>query len=82
MESMNKHQIEEIWNTVAAYLPERMKVDCAVDYIKTLVDLDIDTRVIKSAGIDDEKLQEAIEAVLAEDSDSDAGEEELGYFEE
>jgi dihydrodipicolinate synthase/N-acetylneuraminate lyase len=78
MESMNKHQIEEIWNTVAAYLPERMKVDCAVDYIKTLVDLDIDTRIIKSAGTDDERLQQAIEAVLAEDEEVSEDE----YYEE
>ena len=60
------------------YLPERMKVDCAVDYIKTLVDLDIDTRVIKSAGTDDERLQQAIEAVLAEDEE--VAEDE--YYEE
>ena len=67
---MNKHQIEEIWNTVSAYLPERIKVDCAVDYIKTLVDMDVDTRVIKSAGEHDDRLQQAIEAVLAEDEET------------
>ena len=77
---MNKHQIEEIWNTVSAYLPERIKIDCAVDYIKTLVDMDIDTRVIKSAGENDDRLQQAIEAVMIEDNNE--GEEELGYFEE
>jgi hypothetical protein len=70
MEQMNKHQIEEIWNTVSAYLPERIKVDCAVDYIKTLVDMDVDTRVIKSAGEHDDRLQQAIEAVLAEDEEA------------
>ena len=70
MEQMNKHQIEEIWNTVSAYLPERIKVDCAVDYIKTLVDMDVDTRVIKSAGEHDDRLQQAIEGVLAEDEEA------------
>lgn len=80
MEQMNKHQIEEIWNTVSAYLPERIKIDCAVDYIKTLVDMDVDTRVIKSAGENDDRLQQAIEAVMTEDNNE--GEEELGYFEE
>jgi len=49
MESMNKEQIEEIWITVSNYLPERMKVDCAVDYVKTLVDMDVDPEVIKSS---------------------------------
>ena len=75
---MNKHQIEEIWNTVSAYLPERIKVDCAVDYIKTLVDMDVDTRVIKSAGEHDDRLQQAIEAVLA--GDEEATEDE--FYEE
>ena len=75
---MNKHQIEEIWNTVSAYLPERIKVDCAVDYIKTLVDMDVDTRVIKSAGEHDDRLQQAIEAVLAEDEEETKDE----YYEE
>jgi hypothetical protein len=78
MEPMNKHQIEEIWNTVSAYLPERIKVDCAVDYIKTLVDMDVDTRVIKSAGEHDDRLQQAIEAVLAEDEEETKDE----YYEE
>ena len=78
MEQMNKHQIEEIWNTVSAYLPERIKVDCAVDYIKTLVDMDVDTRVIKSAGEHDDRLQQAIEAVLAEDEEETKDE----YYEE
>jgi len=78
MEQMNKHQIEEIWNTVSAYLPERIKLDCAVDYIKTLVDMDIDTRIIKSAGEHDDRLQQAIEAVLAEDEEVSADE----YYEE
>ena len=79
MEQMNKHQIEEIWNTVSNYLPERMKVDCAVDYIKTLVDMDIETRVIKSAGEHDDRLQQAIEAVLAEDEEESIEDE---YYEE
>lgn len=79
MESMNKEQIEEIWITVSNYLPERMKMDCAVDYVKTLVDMDVDPEVIKSSGEFDEKLQQAIEAVLAEDEDEETANE---YYEE
>jgi|AntAceMinimDraft_13_1070369.scaffolds.fasta_scaffold11351_3 hypothetical protein len=79
MESMNKEQIEEIWITVSNYLPERMKVDCAVDYVKTLVDMDVDPEVIKSSGEFDEKLQQAIEAVLAEDEDEETANK---YYEE
>jgi len=75
---MNRHQIEEIWNTVSVYLPERIKIDCAVDYIKTLVDIGIDTRIIKSAGEHDDRLQQAIDVVLKEDEELS----EDGYYEE
>ena len=63
MESMNKEQIEEIWITVSNYLPERMKVDCAVDYVKTLVDMDVDPEVIKSSGEFDEKLDSNVNLI-------------------
>ena len=79
MEQMNKHQIEEIWTTVSMYLPERVKIDCAVDYVKTLVDMDIDTRIIKSAGEYDDKLQQAIETVLEEELEEEERDE---YYEE
>jgi hypothetical protein len=79
MEQMNKHQIEEIWTTVSNYLPERMKVDCAIDYIKTLVDMDIDLRVIKSAGEYDDRLQQAIEVVLSDEEEESTEDE---YYEE
>jgi len=57
-------------------LPERVKLDCAIDYVKTLVDMDIDSKVIKAAGEYDEKLQQAIETVLDEEIEED------NYFEE
>jgi hypothetical protein len=55
-------------------VPDRQKVDCAVDFIKTLVDIGVPTKVIKSSGEYDEKLEAAIESVFAED-------EEDGYDE-
>lgn len=75
---MTANQIEEIWIAISNYLPERVKLDCAVDYIKTLVDLDIDTSIIKSVGEYDEKLEQAIETVLSDVMDDD----EDNYFEE
>ena len=48
---------------------DRQKVDCAVDFIKTLVDIGIPTKVIKSAGEYDEKLEEAIESVFDDEED-------------
>ena len=73
---MTANQIEEIWIAISNYLPERVKLDCAIDYVKTLVDMDIDSKVIKAAGEYDEKLQQAIETVLDEEIDED------NYFEE
>ena len=35
---MDSTQIEEIWTSVSHYIPERQKIDCAVDYVKTLLD--------------------------------------------
>jgi hypothetical protein len=73
---MTANQIEEIWIAISNYLPERVKLDCAIDYVKTLVDMDIDSKVIKAAGEYDEKLQQAIETVLDEEIEED------NYFEE
>ena len=77
---MTHNQIEEIWTSVSNYLPERVKLDCAVDYVKTLLDMNIDTRVLKAAGEYDEKLEQAINTVLAEEDLEDEGEE--GYYDE
>ena len=40
-----------------------------MDFIKTLVDIGIPTKVIKSAGEYDEKLEEAIESVFDDEED-------------
>lgn len=66
-------QIDEIWTSVSAYLKEGVKLDCAVDFIKTLYDFDVDTKVLRAAGEYDEKLQQAIDTVLEESDDDDEG---------
>jgi hypothetical protein len=63
---MTSNQIEEIWISISNYLPERVKLDCAVDYVKTLLDMDIEPSVLKAAGEYDEKLEQAIETVLSD----------------
>ena len=76
---MTSDQIEEIWIKIANYLPERVKLDCAVDYVKTLLDMDIaEPSVLKAAGEYDEKLEQAINTVLS-DRSLDEEDEELGY---
>jgi hypothetical protein len=74
MQDFTHEEIEQIWNSISHYVPDRQKVDCAVDFIKTLVDIGVPTKVIKSSGEYDEKLEEAIESVFDE-------EEEDGYDE-
>jgi predicted ATP-grasp superfamily ATP-dependent carboligase len=74
MQEFTHEEIEQIWNSISHYVPDRQKVDCAVDFIKTLVDIGVPTKVIKSAGEYDEKLEEAIESVFED-------EEEDGYDE-
>ena len=74
MQEFTHEEIEQIWNSINHYVPDRQKVDCAVDFIKTLVDIGVPTKVIKTSGEYDEKLESAIESVFAED-------EEDGYDE-
>ena len=78
-EKMTSNQIEEIWTSVSNYLPERVKLDCAVYFVKTLLDSDVDPKVLKAAGEYDEKLEQAINTVL---DDEGFEEEEEEYFNE
>lgn len=76
---MTSNQIEEIWTSISNYLPERVKLDCAVDYVKTLLDTDVDPKILKAAGEYDDKLEQAIKTVL---EDEGLEEEEEEYFNE
>lgn len=84
MENQMTHdQIEEIWTSISSYLPERVKLDCAVDYVKTLLDIGVDTRVLKAAGEHDDRLEQAVNIVLEdEEVEDEDGEEEQGYYDE
>ena len=79
-EQMTSNQIEEIWTSISNYLPERVKLDCAVDYVKTLLDNDVDPTVLKAAGEYDEKLEQAITTVLQDENLEDDVEED--YYNE
>ncbi len=71
MQEFTHEEIEQIWNSISHYVPDRQKVDCAVDFVKTLVDIGVPTKVIKSAGEYDEKLEEAIESVFDEENEEE-----------
>lgn len=80
MENQMTHdQIEEIWTSISNYLPDRVKLDCAVDYVKTLLDIGVDTRVLKAAGEHDDRLEQAVQIVLEDEGLED---EEESYYEE
>jgi len=72
MHELTHEEIEQIWSSINHYVPDRQKMDCAVDFIKTLVDIGVPTKTIKAAGEYDEKLEEAIETVFeAEEPEED-----------
>jgi len=73
--TMDSTQIEEIWTSISHYVPERQKLDCAVDFVKTLVDQGIDSDVLKAAMEYDEKLTEAITIVLEDEADDAYGDD-------
>jgi hypothetical protein len=76
MQEFTHEEIEQIWDSINHYVPDRQKVDCAVDFIKTLVDIGVPTKIIKSAGENDEKLETAIQSVFHEEGDEEDGYDE------
>jgi hypothetical protein len=63
--------IERLWNSISHYVPERQKLDCAIDFIKSLEDVGVEHDEIKASGEYDTKLEEAINTVFDEDDESD-----------
>ena len=63
--------IERLWNAIVHYVPERQKSDMALDFVKSLEDIGVDTDAIKASAEYDPKLEEAINTVFEEDEESD-----------
>ena len=63
--------IERLWNSVVHYVPERSKLDAAIDFIKSLDDIGVEIDEIKASAEYDPKLEEAINTVFEEDEESD-----------
>ena len=63
--------IERLWNSITHYVPERQKLDCAIDFIKSIEDIGVDHDEIKASAEYDPKLEEAINTVFEEDEESD-----------
>ena len=73
--------IERLWNSISHYVPERSKLDAAIDFIKSLEDIGVETDEIKASGEFDPKLEEAIDTVFDEEEDLDESYDD-GYSED
>ena len=63
--------IERLWNSVVHYVPERQRLDMAIDLLKSLEDIGVDHEVLKGSAELDPKLEEAVNTVFEEDEESD-----------
>ena len=63
--------IERLWNSIVHYVPERSKLDAAIDFIKSLEDIGVEPDEIKASAEYDPKLEAAINTVFEEDEESD-----------
>jgi hypothetical protein len=61
--------IERLWNSITHYVPERSKMDAAIDFIKSLEDIGIEVDEIKASAEYDPKLEEAINTVFEKEDD-------------
>ena len=71
MIDITHEDIERLWNAVVHYVPERQKLECAIDFIKSLEDIGVEQDEIKASAEYDPKLEEAINTVFEEDDESD-----------
>ena len=71
MIDFSNEDIERLWNSITHYVPERQKLDCAIDFIKSLEDIGVEHNEIKASAEYDPKLEEAIYTVFEEDEESD-----------
>ena len=65
--------IERLWNSIIHYVPERQRLDMAIDLLKSLEDIGVDHEVLKGSAELDPKLEEAVNTVFEEDESEDVG---------
>ena len=76
MADMTHENIERIWNSLLHYLPERTKLDAAIDFVKSLEDIGVEEDEIKASAEYDPKLEQAIDTVFDEEEDDNYNSEE------
>jgi|TARA_Y100001958_G_C21061220_1_gene423922 hypothetical protein len=65
--------IERLWNSIVHYVPERQKLDMAIDLLKSLEDIGVEQDELKACAEYDPKLEEAINTVFEEEEPEDMG---------
>ena len=63
--------IERLWNSISHYVPERSKLDAAIDFIKSLEDIGIEVDEIKASAEYDPKHEEVINTVFEEEDETE-----------
>ena len=76
MADITHENIDRIWNSLIHYLPERTKLDAAIDFVKSLEDIGVEEDEIKASAEYDLKLEQAINTVFEEEEDDDYNSEE------
>ena len=77
MAEITHENIDRIWNSLVHYLPERNKLDAAIDFVKSLEDIGVEEDEIKASAEYDPKLEEAIGTVFKEDDDYEEGHDDI-----
>ena len=65
--------IERLWNSIIHYVPERQRLDFAIDFIKSLEDIGVEHDVLRGSAELDPKLEEAVNTVFEEEDSDDMG---------
>ena len=66
MVDLSQEDIERLWNSIVHYVPEKQKLDAAIDFVKCLDDIGVEHDEIKAIGEYDPKLEEAVNTVFEE----------------
>tara|TARA_B100000941_G_C28327752_1_gene459952 strand:- start:49 stop:285 length:237 start_codon:yes stop_codon:yes gene_type:complete len=69
MIEMTSEDIERIWDSMSHFIPEKQKLDAAIDFVKTLEGMGVDESEIKAIGEFSPKLEEAVVTVFENDEE-------------
>ena len=73
MKDFTHEDIERLWTSIVHYVPERQKLDMAIDFIKGLECSGVEHYELNASAEYDRKLEEAINTVFEEDEVDEDG---------